>query len=181
MCTRSRCASLVSLPLGRPKTSYLSCLPPPPFLTTHDFIQQVDALPCRAEQQIAPAVPTTRPGSADAGDSIDVSHLVDGLRSGAPPPMVSNPREHVGSNGHNSREATLERKSDASPDSDSNRDRESDAPAPFHSHVWGSLVTAAAPCEDGGEGKLARAGAAAASAGNSDRSSDRSSGPDAAP
>eukprot|EP00903_Cladosiphon_okamuranus_P016310 g15042.t1 len=130
-----------------------------------------------AEQPTTPAMstssPTTRPTGDDTDHQFDVTRLVDGLRSGAPRPMASNPRDHVENSAD--REATLERKSDASPDSDRGRDQEPAAPAPFHSHVWGSKATAAVPYEDCEEGKLARAGVAATS-GNSDYSS----GPDVA-
>lgn len=139
--------------------------------------QQVDALLSCAEQPTTSATPTppptTRPTSDDAGDHMDVAHLVDGLRSDTPPPMVSNPRGQVGNNGNSG--ATLERNSGVPPGAERNRDHEPTAPAPFHSHVWGSKATAGAPYEDGEEGKLARAGAAA-SADNSDRLS----GPDVA-
>lgn len=109
-------------------------------------MEQVDAHLSCAEQPITSATPTpfpaTRRSSDDAGDHIDVSHLVDGLRPGTPPPTV-NPRDQVGNNGHG--EDILERKSDVK---NSNRGREPTAPAPFHSNIWGSKATAAALHED---------------------------------
>lgn len=112
--------------------------------------------------------PTTRSIGDDADHQVGVSGLVDGLRSGAHPPTVLNPRDHAGNSVD--REATLDRKSDVSRCADSSRDQEPAAPAPFHSHVWGSKATVAVPCEDGEEEKLARTGVAA-TAGNLDYSS----------
>ena len=116
-----------------------------------------------------PSATTPTPDSDDGGggDDVNVSHLIDGLRSGAAtPPAVSN--AGGGAADYAFGEAVPEQRRDASasPRADSKRDQEQTAPAPFHSHVWGSGgggAAAAGPDGEGGdEGKFSRVGAAAA-------------------
>eukprot|EP00752_Nemacystus_decipiens_P012420 g11003.t1 len=145
-----------------------------------DNAPAADALPTCTKQSTTPALPlptpspATRPSNGDVGDHVDVSRFADELRSDSPPPEVSNPRDQQESDGL-LRESAVEPGCDASLGSNGGRDQET-APAPFHNLVWGSKAAAAGTGEGGEGGKLARAGSAAKSAGNSDHSS----GPDVA-
>lgn len=133
--------------------------------------KQVDARLLNGAQQptnvaISGPSPATGPSanamlaksSDDHDDHVNVSRLIQGLRSdGATPPAASK-SEDQGGDYYRDGEAVLEQKSDGFP----NRDQDTTAPAPFHSHVWGRKATGPVPCEeDGGEGKFIHAGGVA--------------------